>query len=730
MKPRRRVRRDALAVAVVSVLAVSGAAVAPGVATADDAGAGVSFREIALPGTSLGGYVRASSPEQAIRDANLKRPIVTLQDFAQEPIHSRGIAGVVLLDYDGDHDLDMYVTNGPGRANSLFQNRLRRDHQVNFVDVAQSAGAALTDVDSNGACAGDVDNDGDTDLYVLGRHASNHLLRNDGNGTFADITASSGAGAGTLSHPSCTMADFDSDGLLDIAIANSFDMHKALAIVAVPYALNQRNQLLHNVDGRRFTDVSDSSGFTNTVVKEPPPGDTAPFADPSWAIAAVDYDQDGDADIMVGNDQGAIPMKKYGGIDRGFIRTYQNDGHGRFTDVTYDIGMEPGAWMGMSYGDFNFDGTLDVFGTNGGDYMMIPLAGVQNQLGDLSSRWLLQRPDGTFADPRRSSIQEPAKNGADPDLGGLGATPWGWGTSAFDYDNDGATDILYQGGLDAVFFGATADNPAALLRNKGPQALRKGFYPSFEYDPAISDAGADERRRLVVGVAAGDLNRDGFTDVVSVAQSRKVGDLTRYGDVKPFDYDSPFDQGASYLQVYAPIPENPGTFRPTGNHTEPGSLSVKLNSGNGNLSATVRTRGSVGVTTGGSVNRDGVGAVVKFTPHNGLTAIRPVMAGSSMSSQDALDGVFGMGRARTGTVEVLWPGGVRNKLYGVQAGKQVDFPEIPCSFADTSMSVQTYTACVQRSLRELVAAGQLSRTEQGRFFASAVQAYHEAHHTS
>ncbi|MFF5218577.1 CRTAC1 family protein [Micromonospora sp. NPDC000442] len=726
MKSTRRTRRSAVAVAVVSVLAVSGAAVAPTAAAAGSRERGVTFREIALPGSSLGRYVRVSSPEQAIRDTNLQRPLVTLAEFAQEPIHSRGIAGVVLFDYDGDGDLDMYVTNGPGRANSLYQNRLGRNRQVNFVDVARSAGAALTDVDSNGACAGDIDNDGDTDLYVLGRHAPNHLLRNNGNGTFSDITAGSGAGAGNLSHPSCTMADFDGDGLLDIAIANSFDMHKAQAIVAVPYALNQPNQLLRNVNGRRFVDVSERSGFTNTVVKDPPAEDGPPFSDPSWAIAAVDYDQDGDADIMVGNDQGAIPMKKYGGIDRGYIRVYNNDGRGRFTDVTHDVGMEPGAWMGMSYGDFNFDGTLDVFGTNGGDYMMLPLAGVPHQLGDLSSRWLLQRRDGTFADPRRSSIQEPSKNGADPDLGGLRATPWGWGTSAFDYDNDGATDILYQGGLDAVFFGATADNPAALLRNKGPRALRKGFYPSFEYDPALTNAGPDERSRLVVGVAVGDLNRDGFTDVVSVAQSRKVGELTRYGDVKPFDYGSPFDQDASYLQVYAPIPDQPGTFRPTGNHTEPGSLSVKLNSGNGNRSATVRTRGSVGITTRGSVNRDGVGAVVRFTPNRGLTAIRPVLAGSSMSSQDALDGVFGMGRARTGTVEVLWPGGVRNKLYGVRAGEQLTFPEIPCSFADRSSSVQKYTGCVQRSLRELVAARQLSRSEQGRFFASAMKAYHEA----
>jgi hypothetical protein len=699
----------------------------PSEAAAQDRG--VRFKEIAVSGSELAEYRRGPSPEHAIRVANKQRPEITFGDFAGEPVHDRGIAGVVTFDYDGDDDLDLYVTNGPGRPNSLYENRLGKNKRLKFVDVAGPAGAALTDLDANGACAGDIENDGDMDLYVLGKNASNHLLRNRGNGTFQDITAASGTGAGTFSHVSCTMADFDGNGLLDIAVANTFDMRQALAIFAVPYALNQPNQLLRNRNGRQFTDVSDSSGFTSIEVKDPPPGQQPPFAEMSWAIAAVDYDQDGDLDIMVANDQAAYPMKKYGGLDRGLLRIHQNDGKGHFKDVTHRVGTnEPGAWMGLAYGDFNFDGTLDVFSSSGGDYMFLPLPEMGIRQGDMSTRWFLQRPDHTFADPRRSSLQEPTKDGADPDLGGLRATPWGWGASAFDYDNDTDTDIVYHGALDGMFW-VTSDNPGSLLENKGPRALRKGFYPSFNFDDALTKTGKDHRKRTVTGVAVGDLNKDGFDDIVSVAQSRKVGDQTLYSDEASFDFGSPFDKGASYLKTYQRTGGGPAvptiTMRPTPTSTVDGDLSVEINSGNANKSASVRTLGSVGITPGGRVNRDGIGAVVKFTPKGGPAAVRPVIAGSSFASQDALEGTFGMGNQRSGTVEVLWPGGVRNKLFGVRAGERITFPEIPCSYDDTSVSYRKYVTCVERALDHLVTADKFTRGQAGRFLASAITAYNQ-----
>ena len=300
---------------------------APAALQNEDSGgnAGIHFSEMAVKGSALSQYRRAPSPEHAVRVANKQKSQVTFGDYAGEPVHDRGIAGVVTFDYDSDGDLDLYVTNGPGRPDSLYRNDLGTNGKVSFVDVGHRAGVTLTSVDANGACAGDIDNDGDMDLYVLGKRESNHLLRNRGNGTFQDISAPSSTGAGAFSHVSCTMADFDGNGKIDIAIANSFDMRQALAIFAVPYALSEKNQLLYNQDGTHFKDVSASSGFTNIDVPERPAGSPpGPIAEISWAIAAVDYDQDGDTDIIVDDDQGAYPMKKNNGLDRGLIRRQAN----------------------------------------------------------------------------------------------------------------------------------------------------------------------------------------------------------------------------------------------------------------------------------------------------------------------------------------------------------------------------------------------------------------------
>ncbi|MEV8437382.1 CRTAC1 family protein [Actinosynnema sp. NPDC051121] len=724
MAPMSRSRRLSLSV-VVLTLASTVAAPSAGAASLG----GVAFTELALPGTAMSNYRRAPSPEHAVRVANRLRPSVKFSDFAAEPVFSHGIPGVVMLDYDNDGDLDFYVTNGPGRANSLYQNQLRQTGSVSFVDLAPWTGTALTDQDSNGACAGDIDNNGYTDLYVLGRNAGNRLLLNRGNGTFGDVTGAAGdAAAGTSSHASCTMGDIDGDSLLDIAVANAFDMKNALAIFAVPYAYNQANQLLRNVDGLRFADVSAASGFAHVEVRDVPPGDTGPFNDITWAIAAVDYDQDGDVDLMTGSDQAAYRIAKHGGHDRGFIRLWKNDGDGYFDEVTFDVGLgEPGQWMGLSFADFNADGNLDVFGSSGGDYMAVPLPQMPRQLGDSSSRWFLQRPNGTFADPRRSSLYLPAVNGADPDLGGLNATPWGWSASAFDYDNDGSTDVLYHGALDGMG-NVTADNAGALLRNKGPQVGAGAFYPSFDYDDVFARGTTNHRRRTVIGMATGDLDQNGFVDVVSVAQSLKVGQLVKVNDVVPFDFRSPFDRDAAIIQIFRPTAEDPSTLVPTGSTTVEGDLSVEVSSGgNGNRSATVRAVGSVGLAPGARVNRDGVGAVVKFTPTDGPSALRPVVGGAGFASQDAFEGTFGMGRASAAVVEVLWPGGVRNRLYNVRAGERITIPEIPCSFTTTSMTGAQYRTCVDNAVNALVAAGRIAAGDTSRFVNSARRAYTESH---
>jgi enediyne biosynthesis protein E4 len=647
-----------------------------------------------------------------------KKLFVTMNDFTDEPVDDRGIPGVVVFDYNNDGDQDIYATNGPCSPSALYENMMGKTGKLEFRNVTAQAGVGLPGVNADGACAGDIDNSGYDSLYVLGRNEHNHLLLNEGNGHFKDITQVSGTGGGDYTHVSCTMGDFFGNGRLDIAIANASNLSNAKAVMDYTSKYNEPNQLLENMGGNppTFKDVSVSSGFATT---------SHPMAQ-TWAIAAVDLFQNGCTDIVTGTDQGAVPMAKYGrgGHDRGFIRVYKNNCHGHFTDVTRQLGLmnSPGAWMGLAFGNFNFDGKLSIFGTNFGDFLL-QMYGLPEHVGDLSSRWLLQRPNGTFADPRSSTLLYPAKSGADPSLGGLQATPFGWGDAAFDYADNGYTDIVFAGSMLGMN-GADADNPGTLLYNKGPKGLIKGFYPSFSYDPALANDGANDRRRIITGLAVGDLANNGHVDVVSVAQGVMVGKLT--SEYEP--YGSPFDN-SSYLAEYTPV--GVMSYKPATGTTTDGNLAVEMNEGgNGNNWAEVRTLGTIGLVPGARVNRDGIGAVLRFTPAGLPTAIDPVVAGSSFASQNSLVQTFGMGKSKAGTLQILWPGGIRNELFDVRAGERITFPEIPCSYTDTSMSLQAYTSCVQGSLHDLVHEGQVTSSMAASFASSALKAFNEAHHRS
>lgn len=137
------------------------------------------------------------------------------------------------------------------------------------------------------------------------------------------------------------------------------------------------------------------------------------------------------------------------------------------------------------------------------------------------------------------------------------------------------------------------------------------------------------------------------------------------------------------------------------------------------------TLGTKGISTGGRVNRDGIGAVVKFTPRHGKTVMQPILGGSSYASQNSLEANFGLGARHSGTIEVLWPGGVRNRLYGVYHAERLVFPEISCSFDAEWDNIVHYTSCVMHALGELGDAGILNFRQRARFLTSALRAFRE-----
>lgn len=270
-----------------------------------------------------------------------------------------------------------------------------------------------------------------------------------------------------------------------------------------------------------------------------------------------------------------------------------------------------GAWMGLAFGDFDSDGSLDFFSTNFGDYGFTVLP-FPYALGDFTSRWFLGRPDGSFRDPG---------------VGPLVATPFGWGTSPLDYDNDGDTDLVYFGHIDVGLLVVT-DNPGVLLRNDGDA--------HFDFD-AQALSGTDYNRLAIFGSAAGDLDNDGFDDVVSVSAMDTPASvpLTRFAiSVPPASYGSPFDATALFVEQFTPI--GPMLWTWNGYEYTNGTLQVQINSGgNGNGWVQIEALGTVGLLPNGRVNRDGIGAVVRFTPDRGKPVMKAIVAGSSFASATA-----------------------------------------------------------------------------------------------
>ena len=660
-----------------------------GVLAAAGDGAGVRFHDLAADRDSGIDYRRVPSVTNAVFETIKTQPLYTMPLVVATPEKPRGSPGVALLDFDGDGDLDLYVTNGPGAANSLYSNRFEETGALRFEDVAEAAGVAATDQDSTGVCFGDLDNDGDPDLVVLGRSEPNLLFENKGDGTFRNATAESGLGESDLGHTDCSVGDVDGDGLLDLAIANSYDWSRRTATLVEPWEHNHPNQLFANEGELRFRDVSASSGILELTGFQPPQEGAATI---TWAVTLVDYDQDGDLDLFQADDQGGVPPKAG---SRGLIQVLTNDGTGKFTAVTRQVGTDmPGtSWMGFAFADFNCDGHMDVFATNFGDYAFSALD-VPYERGQLSSRAFFGTPEGALVD-------------AGP--GPLRATPFGWSVMAPDLDNDGDPDVVFFGSLDGTIHTITADNPGTVLLNQGC---------SGNFGADLDSLAADHTRRNVHGGARGDLNRDGFPDLVTASAFRIPDEvpLKRY----PIEHDSPFDASAWFVEAFSPV--GGGAFSWNGFQFPDGRLAVEVNEGNDNGWVEIRTLGTVGVLPDGRVNRDGVGAVIRVTPEGGRTTLSPVTGGSSFASQNALAQLFGLGRAEAATVEVLWPGGTVNRLRDVRAGERIVFPEIPCDPRDPSLGRRKYRSCVTGALELLGDRGLLSRGLAARFLESALQA--------
>ena len=212
--------------------------------------------------------------------------------------------GVALFDYDGDGDLDIYqvLHPAPGEYPSAFEtpapNRLfEQQAGGKFVDVTERSG--LGDPGYGHGCAiGDVDNDGDLDVYVT-NYGVNRFYRNNGNGTFSDATAAAGLLTGPHWSSSAALVDYDRDGDLDLFVVRfaHFDpqRHCPDAQGKPDYCGpnlfdGDRDTLYRNGGDGTFTDVTAAAG-----IDDPPAR--------GWGVVCADFNRDGWPDIYVANDE-------------------------------------------------------------------------------------------------------------------------------------------------------------------------------------------------------------------------------------------------------------------------------------------------------------------------------------------------------------------------------------------------------------------------------------------
>lgn len=401
--------------------------------------------------------------------------------------------GAALFDFDNDGDLDVFLPQGAPPASGkpvlpppaqpggrLFRNDLisggARREEPRFVDVTEASGIRSR-VYGTGAATGDVDNDGDADLYVLAEGA-NQLWRNRGDGTFEDAGRAAGVDDPRFSL-SASFADLDRDGRLDLYVANYVDF--ATGRDTACYAPSSRrdycgpstfpaalDRLYRNRGDGTFEDVSLPSGIAGKAGR-------------GMGVVAVDLDRDGLQDLFVAND----------GM---FNFLWRNLGGLRFEEIGLLSGAavnadgEAEANMGIAAGDFDADGDDDLF--------------VTHMAGETNTLWV-NDGKGSFEDRTN-----PARLGA-PSL------PFtGFGTAWIDYDNDGWLDLLAaNGAVTEVEERVRAGDPYPyaqthqLFRNTG----------DGRFADVSREAGPPFRQlEIGRGAAFGDVDNDGDMDALIV----------------------------------------------------------------------------------------------------------------------------------------------------------------------------------------------------------------------
>lgn len=478
-------------------------------------------------------------------------------------------SGAAWRDYDNNGTFDLYIVNStavrPEPDMILPSNILYRNNgDGTFTDVTDIAGVGDTGW-GMGCAFADYDNEGDADLYVT-NYKENVFYLNMGDATFKKFTS----GAGGIGHKGfgsgVAWGDFDTDGFLELYVGNYIEYTKVPQgdEVFFPYDFFGQNNVLYlNKGDGSFIDITDSAkangGFHLTL-----------------GVAAADYDNDNDLDIYIANDSDQNILYR-NDSEMTFMNTNQPNARSRTGDIR--------GGMGIAWGDYDNDGALDLFVTNW-----------------LDENNVLYRNngDGTFTDvSAKSGVFE----------SGLGKTCWG--TVFFDMDNDTDLDLFFSAGhIDP----ATWENHGqqdVLMQNNGD-----GTFTDISEQVGLRQF---ESPGVGRGVAAADYDADGDVDLLIVNSGEKPRLLQNNGGNK-----------LNWLHIR---------------------------------------------TVGVESNRDGIGTRIKVITGD-THQIRGVASGSSYLSQHSPEVEFGLGNHKIVDKIILeWPSGTEQTLTNIAVNQMLIITE-------------------------------------------------------
>ncbi len=484
-------------------------------------------------------------------------------------------SGAAWFDYDRDGDLDAYFVNGadlPGvhsdisPANALYRN----NGDGTFTDVTADAGVGDRSYGFS-CCVGDYDNDGFVDLYVV-NFGPNVLYHNEGNGTFTDITAQAGVGDARWG-AAAAFADYDNDGDIDLFVSNYVDYQlednpvcrmAGVHLYCSPEVFSGVPCVLYrnNGDGT-FTDVTREAGLFHPD-------------DKGMGVVWCDYDNDGDIDVFVANDKIAD-------------RLYQNNGDGTFSDVALLSGVALGEMgvvrssMAPIFGDYDNDGWFDLIVTN---YQNEPNEVRHNENGLFFS-------DLTY----QSGI------------GRVSLSYLSWGADFTDFDNDGHIDLFVASGhiddnIHEVKPNVTYAQQNQLFQNRGDGTF---------VDVSNQSGEGLRIKKVSRGVAFGDYDNDGDIDLL-ITNANQAPDLLRN-------------------------------------------------------ESTNENRWLIFTTVGTRSNRDGIGTRIKVMT-GGISQMREVKSGGSYPSHSDMRLHFGLGKVTVADlVEIRWQSGLVERFENVESNR-------------------------------------------------------------